>query len=93
MVSLKQPGLIFAGLVQPVGPTIPLVEIQGRWLASVLSGDIALPEPDVQASEVAQHRNYQRETYLDAARYVLEVDFRTYAAQMHTDMFRGQAGV
>jgi len=93
MVSLKQPGLIFAGLVQPVGPTIPLVEIQGRWLAAVLSGDIALPEPDVQAREIAQHHNYQRETYLDAARYVLEVDFRSYANQMKTDMFRGRAGV
>jgi dimethylaniline monooxygenase (N-oxide forming) len=93
MISLKQPGLIFAGLVQPVGPTIPLVEIQGRWLASVLSGDITLPEPDVQAREVMQHHNYQRETYLDAARYVIEVDFRTYAAQMRTDMLRGQAGV
>jgi hypothetical protein len=91
MVSLKHPGLIFAGLVQPVGPTIPLVEIQGRWLASVVSGDIVLPEPEVQAREVAQHHKYQRETYLDAARYVLEVDFRTYAAQMHADMRRNRA--
>jgi dimethylaniline monooxygenase (N-oxide forming) len=93
MVSLKHPGLIFAGLVQPVGPTIPLVEIQGRWLASVLSGDIALPEPEVQAREVAQHQKYQRETYLDAARYVLEVDFRTYPAQMHADVRRTRASV
>jgi hypothetical protein len=42
MISITHPGLIFAGLVQPVGPTIPLVEIQGRWLAAVLSGDIDL---------------------------------------------------
>jgi dimethylaniline monooxygenase (N-oxide forming) len=34
MVSLKHPDLIFAGLVQPVGPTIPLVEIQGRCTTS-----------------------------------------------------------
>ncbi len=29
MISIKHPGLIFAGLVQPVGPTIPLVESKG----------------------------------------------------------------
>src|SRR5690606_20263033 len=38
------PGLYFAGLVQPIGPTIPLVEVQARWLAAVLAGDIALPD-------------------------------------------------
>ncbi|MEA3099295.1 MAG: hypothetical protein QOF74_3535 [Caballeronia mineralivorans] len=91
MVSLKHPGLIFAGLVQPVGPTIPLVEIQGRWLAAMLSGDIALPEHEVQVREVEQHRQYQKQTYLDADRYVLEVDFRTYAAQMNADMRRKAA--
>jgi dimethylaniline monooxygenase (N-oxide forming) len=40
----NQPGLFFAGLVQPIGPTIPLVEIQARWIAAVLSGKVALPE-------------------------------------------------
>jgi hypothetical protein len=28
MVSIERPGLFFAGLVQPIGPTIPLVEVQ-----------------------------------------------------------------
>ncbi|WP_088623307.1 NAD(P)/FAD-dependent oxidoreductase [Oceanicola sp. 22II-s10i] len=91
MVSLHHPGLIFAGLLQPVGPTIPLVEIQGRWIAAYLAGRIALPDRADQTAEVEAHRDYQRRTYLDAARYVLEVDFKTYARQMAKDMAAASA--
>ncbi len=92
MVSPDQPGLIFAGLVQPVGPTIPLVEIQGRWIAAHLSGAMALPDKAGQQAEVEAHRSLQRKTYLDAARYLLEVDFGIYSRQMKQDMESGQAG-
>jgi dimethylaniline monooxygenase (N-oxide forming) len=64
MISVKHPGLISAGLLQPVGPTIPLVEIQGRWLAAVLSGNTTLPDTAAQQREIV-HRKRQRETYLD----------------------------
>jgi dimethylaniline monooxygenase (N-oxide forming) len=68
MISVKHPGLVFAGLVQPVGPTIPLVEIQGRWLAAVLTGDVDLPDIDTQRREIADHQKRQQETYLDSER-------------------------
>jgi hypothetical protein len=93
MISPKHHGLIFAGLVQPVGPTIPLVEVQGRWLAAVLSGNVALPDTAAQQREIALHRKRQRQTYLDADRYALEVDFRIYSRQLNTDMQRGKAGI
>ena len=88
MISIKHPGLIFAGLVQPVGPTIPLVEIQGRWLAAVLSGEVDLPDIDTQRIEIAGHRKRQQETYLNSDRYALEVDFRIYSRQLKADMPR-----
>jgi dimethylaniline monooxygenase (N-oxide forming) len=31
--SIKHPGLFFAGLIQAIGPTIPLVEVQAQWIA------------------------------------------------------------
>jgi dimethylaniline monooxygenase (N-oxide forming) len=93
MISTKHPGLIFAGLVQPVGPTIPLVEIQGRWLAAVLSGDVAVPSAREQLQEISLHRRRQRETYLDSDRYRLEVDFRIYSRQLKADMRKAKAGV
>lgn len=92
MVSLKHPGLIFAGLVQPIGPTIPLVETQGKWIAGVLSGKVTLPDTASRRAEVEAHREEQRKTFLDSTRYVLEVDFRDYTRQMKRDMSAGVAG-
>jgi len=86
IASVEHPGLIFAGLVQPVGPTIPLVEIQARWIAAMLSGALALPPPDRQQEEIAAHREQQRRTYLDTARYALEVDFKSYAKALRQDL-------
>ena len=91
VISLQQPGLYFAGLIQPVGPTIPLVEIQARWIAAVLSGAVRLPEAAVMHTEIERHHERQRKTYLDSDRYALEVDFKTYAKQMHADIRKGAA--
>jgi len=92
IVSLEHSGLFFAGLVQPIGPTIPLVEIQGKWIAGVLAGAVSLPDRAAMRREVEAHRERQRRTYLDSPRYVLEVDYRTYSRQMNTDLQRGAAG-
>lgn len=93
MVLPDRPGLIFAGLVQPVGPTIPLVETQGKWIAAYLSGRMALPAPEARHREIAAHRDRQRRTYLDSARYALEVDYAGYSKQMRADMQAGTAGI
>jgi len=85
MVPPAHPGLIFAGLVQPIGPTIPLVEIQGKWIAALLSGAFSLPSVDEMETEVSDHLARQKRTFLDSERYVLEVDSRHYAGQMNSD--------
>ncbi|MCZ2857732.1 flavin-containing monooxygenase [Blastococcus sp. VKM Ac-2987] len=82
----EAPGLYFAGLVQPVGPTIPLVEIQGRWIARVLTEEVPLPDAETMAQEIAAHRRWVDATFVNSARYRLEVDFRTYAGQLRRDM-------
>ena len=86
MVSVDNPGLFFSGLVQPIGPTIPLVEIQGRWLAAILSGRLALPHRSEMVAEIERHRRHVAKRYVQAARYTLEVDFREYAAEMTADL-------
>jgi dimethylaniline monooxygenase (N-oxide forming) len=86
IVSIEHPGLLFSGLVQPVGPTIPLVEIQARWIAGVLSGRIALPARRGMQAEVERHRARVARRYVQAARYTLEVDFKEYAGQLAADV-------
>ncbi|EAQ04185.1 monooxygenase [Pseudooceanicola batsensis HTCC2597] len=92
MVVPAHPGLIHAGLLQPVGPTIPLVETQGKWIAALASGRMSLPDRPTMDEEIRRHRDYQRRTYLDAPRYILEVDYKLYTAQMKSDMASGRAG-
>lgn len=86
IASVDNPGLFFSGLVQPVGPTIPLVEIQGRWLAAVLSGRLTLPSGSDMVAEVERHRRRVAKRYVHAARYTLEVDFKEYAAELSADL-------
>lgn len=93
MASPDLPGLHFAGLVQPIGATIPLVEIQGQWLAAALSGALSLPDKATMDREIDAHADRQKRTYLDSDRYLLEVDYKLYAGQMRGDLAAGTAGV
>lgn len=86
------PGLFFIGLVQPVGPTIPLVEVQARWLAALLGGAMRMPAATVVTQEIDTHARCVKRRYVGSARYALEVDARTYARQLGGDMQRGEAG-
>ncbi len=86
IVAVDRPGLLFAGLLQPIGPTITLVEIQARWMAALLSGRIALPDRTAMAAEIERHRAGVARRYVDAARYTLEVDFKEYAGQLVRDL-------
>lgn len=86
IVAVDHPGLFFAGLVQPIGPTITLVEIQARWMAAVLAGRIALPGGDAMRAEVQRHRARVARRYVSASRYTLEVDFKEYAGQLAGDL-------
>ncbi|MBY4897015.1 NAD(P)/FAD-dependent oxidoreductase [Cupriavidus sp. AU9028] len=92
IVAPGRPGLFLLGLVQPIGPTIPLVEIQSKWIAAALSGQMRLPEAHDMAREIDAHRAEVARRYVGSARYTLEVDFRAYARQMARDMRRGRAG-
>jgi len=86
------PGLFFVGLVQPIGPTIPLAEIQGRWLARHLSGELVLPDRATMEAEIDRHRARIQRTYLGSPRYTLEVDFRRYSGALARDIRTGLAG-
>lgn len=91
IVAPHCPGLYFVGLVQPIGPTLPLLEHQARWIAAHLAGRLRLPDAAAMDDEIAAHRAWLRRTFVDSARYTLEVDFRSYAGQLGNDLERGYA--
>jgi len=92
IVAPDRRGLFFAGLVQPIGPTIPLVETQGSWIAGVLADAVALPDATAMDREIDDHVARQRRTYVDSERYALEVDYRLYTRQLRADIAAGAAG-
>lgn len=92
ILAPHQPGLFFAGLIQPVGATIPLVEIQSQWIARVLAGDVQLPAVATMEQEIDKHRRTIQKNFVNSERYKLEVDFKTYARQLRKDMSRRIAG-
>jgi dimethylaniline monooxygenase (N-oxide forming) len=69
-----------------VGATIPLVEVQGRWIAGVIAGRIALPDRAGMMAEIEAHRARVARQYLDSPRYTLEVDARSYTAQLNAEL-------
>lgn len=93
MTPPGQPGLFFAGLVQPIGATIPLVEVQARWIAAVLADRMTLPSAAEMAREVKSHHEQKQRTWLNSARYTLEVDSKSYAGALRKDMERNQTGL
>ena len=86
------PGLFFLGLLQPVGPTIPLVEVQARWVAALLGGAMRAPDATTMQREIDAHVQAVRRRYVGSARYALEVDAGTYTRQLRRDMASAQAG-
>ncbi len=92
MIPPSLPGLFMVGLVQPIGPTIPLVEIQARWVASVLAGETALPDAAAMQDEIRAHNGALARRYVGSARYTLEVDFGEYARQLQRDIATGRPG-
>ncbi len=91
IVAPDRPGLYMIGLVQPIGATIPLVEVQAKWLAGVLSGKLQLPGREEMHDEIARHRREVERTYVGSARYTLEVDSRSYARELNWALASGRA--
>ena len=92
LLAADRPGLAFIGLVQPIGPTIPLMELQARWLAKWLAGEMRLPDRATMDKEIRAHHAALRRRYVNSPRYTLEVDFRDYAGRLRRDMAKGIAG-
>jgi hypothetical protein len=72
IVHPDRPGVFFAGLVDPNGGLLPLLEGQCEWIADVLAGRLALPSRPAMEAEMA------REAERIARRFVAPVGPSTW---------------
>lgn len=62
-----------------------------RWRSAPVQNSRA--EASDAAREVKQHHEQKQRTWLNSARYTLEVDAKSYTGALRKDMERNQAGV
>ena len=88
VVHPDHPGLFFLAFIQPLGAIMPLAELQGRWLAQLLSGQCRLPAAadmrlSIRADKAALARRYSQ-----SARHTMQVDFHPYKELIEKEMRR-----
>ena len=83
------PGLYFIGLVQPIGATMPLAEMQSQWVADLLQGRAALPPQAVMEREITRYRAATASRYAHSTRHLIQVDFLAYLREIRKERRAG----
>jgi dimethylaniline monooxygenase (N-oxide forming) len=89
VVPPTAPGLYFIGLVQPIGATMPLAEIQSQWIADLLQGRAALPPQPAMNREIARFRAVTTKRYAHSTRHLIQVDFLAYLREIRRERRAG----
>jgi len=81
--------LAFIGLLQPLGPIMPLAEAQGHWVADLLAGRYALPSEAEMLRDIERERQQMFSQYVKSKRHTMEVDFDGYLLTLGQERRRG----
>lgn len=84
------PNFYFLGLLQPLGALMPLSELQAKWVAGLLDGAYALPDPATMRRSIKQTRARMDRRYHDAPRHTIQCDFWTYIRTLEREMKQGR---
>ena len=82
-------GLVFIGLLQPLGAIMPLAEAQGKWIARWLLGDYALPPAREMRTHMEDERRHMFARYVKSKRHTMQVDFDDYLLELERELRRG----
>ncbi|MFJ9024376.1 flavin-containing monooxygenase [Streptomyces sp. NPDC102259] len=85
VVAPDHPGLYFIGLVRPHGSVTRLVEAQARWIARVVAGKAALPEPDVMRKEIGAYLGGIAGQYGQTQGASIQVDVAPYLEELRNE--------
>ncbi|XP_049444143.1 flavin-containing monooxygenase 5-like isoform X9 [Epinephelus fuscoguttatus] len=77
-LDLDRPTLAIIGLVQPLGATIPLSEMQARWATRVFKDSIKLPSVASMLKDVQYKQETMAKRYFPTQRHTLQVDYLRY---------------
>jgi flavin-binding monooxygenase-like protein len=89
-VSVENPGLYFVGFVQPLGPIMPIAEVQSEWLADLLTDGAALPSAIEMRKEIAAFERWMDKRFVSSKRHTIEVDFHPYLREIRRERKRSK---
>jgi cation diffusion facilitator CzcD-associated flavoprotein CzcO len=89
VVPAKLPGLYFIGLVQPIGATMPIAEIQSEWVADLIEGRATLPSEPRMRREIDTYRAATEKRYSGSTAHPIQVDFLAYLHQIRRERSAG----
>jgi cation diffusion facilitator CzcD-associated flavoprotein CzcO len=93
VVPPEWPGLYFVGLIQYVGPLFKSFEIQGKWVASIESGQSLLPPRGEMHEDIDRKRQYNQEKFHGSARHALEEEAIPYQREIKQEIAEGRGRV
>jgi dimethylaniline monooxygenase (N-oxide forming) len=68
----------FVALVQPLGVTMPIAEMQGRSIADQLRGEYARPARAAMLRDIRGEDAAMRKRYVASKRHTIQIDFDDY---------------
>jgi dimethylaniline monooxygenase (N-oxide forming) len=81
----------FVALVQPLGASMPIAEVQGRWFAAYLRGEYHLPSRAAMEADIRDDRERMFRRYVASARHTMQVDFDSYVHGVRREVRAGAA--
>jgi hypothetical protein len=93
VVPPELPDLYFIGLIQPLGPIMPLAELQAKWVAMLLKGTAALPDKATMQAEISAYQTKLRKRYVNSTRHTIQVDLFPYKRELEKEMRDGRRRV
>jgi dimethylaniline monooxygenase (N-oxide forming) len=81
--------VFFVALVQPLGATMPVAEVQGQWIADYLKGEYALPSRRAMLRDIEADFAAMRRRYVASKRHTIQVDFDDYLRDVERERRAG----
>ena len=68
-------GLYFLCLIQPLGSTMPIAEMQSRWFSLLLANQLRLPNEKEMSEDVRKYKEEMKSKYYESARHTIQYDY------------------
>jgi cation diffusion facilitator CzcD-associated flavoprotein CzcO len=83
-------GIYFIALLQPIGATMPLAELQSEWVCDHLAGRYHLPPAAELRADIDAERAAMFKRYVASKRHTMQVDFDDYVLAVRQERRRGE---